>query len=369
VFIPIILSPSTDINTTIYSVSVGVKGSGAKIITTSVVWSPENQTSYTQVPGLSTIQSQSDYYYCYTYNHWVNLVNIALRTAWTSAISGQSCGTQCPFIEFDETTGLFSINQDANTCMTTYGTALPAPYSVASATVAPSGTYQTGEYSFVGFNSNLESMFANWDSTYYGAGIKWSDGITYDLPETVVNMGIDKLQVGSTLTLGGAIGNVLKNKPNLTSYQLTNPFTNAVIGSYYVRQTETNISTGSLWSPVASIVIGTTTIPVRNEACSNPVVLGGSNTSAALAGAASFQKVLIETPINAITADLWRGWILYEPMVPTFSSMDPVHEGITAVDFQVYWRNRYTNSLVPLKLYNTGSMSLRLQFRRKGVCS
>lgn len=370
VFIPIIASPSTNINTTIYSVSVGIKGASPKIATTSIVWEPENLTSYTQIPSLSAVQSSSDYYYCYTYTHWVNLVNKALRTSWTAAKASNTCGTQCPFIEFDETTGLFSMSQDANTSLVPYGSALPSPYNATSTSTAISGTYQSGEYSFVGWNSNMEGMISNLDSTYYGAGIKWVDGTGYELPETVINMGINALQVGGTKTVDNSVGTSLKSKPSVSTYVLTNPFLNNTTSQpIMVRMTETNISTGTLWSPVASIVIGTNSLPVRSEACSNPVLLGGSNASAQLGNAGSFQKVLIEVPINAVTADLYRGWILYQPLVPTYTSMDPIHDGITTVDFEVFWRNRFTNALVPMKLYNTGSVSLRLLFRRKGIFS
>jgi hypothetical protein len=67
-------------------------------------------------------------------------------------------GTQCPWFEFDESTGLFSLNQDSKTCMAPVGELLSPPYSIA---YTAAGDYQTGEYSFVGMNSNLENLLTN----------------------------------------------------------------------------------------------------------------------------------------------------------------------------------------------------------------
>jgi hypothetical protein len=391
------------VNNTIYSVTfMAYKGtSGGTFLSSTqfIQWEPENQTSYTVVPTsvFPTQQADNDYYYCYTYAHWVRLINKALNTAWrdVTASTGLSNGTtiNCPFVEFDETTGLYSINQDAQTSICPVDSYLPYPYNVrVAATTAP---LLAGAYSLVGMNSNLEGMISNWENIYYGSGKIFKEatnansytngttttgtsslatGTACPLPEVVISNGMsgfDTVGSASVMTFQ-PIGVGVKTRPVVSSYQLTNPFTAATISTtgaspIMVRMTETNISTGSLWSPCASFVIGTQSIPVRMEETSNPVVIGEGNNGGESGSGGSFQKVLIETPINAVTADLWRGFVYYQPLVPTYSSMDPVHDGISQLDFQVYWRNRLTNSLIPLKLYNSGTFSIRLLFRRKGI--
>jgi len=368
VFIPTIApTSSTDVTTTAYTITLSVfDGSAYHQSTQSIIWKPENITAFTQIPLTATpLQLESDYYYCYTYTHWVDLMNQALQAAWTAAGGGSSFGTQCPFFEFDETTGLFSLSQDANTSVIPYGSTLPQPFHVASSSSSPTGkAYTSGEYSFVGMNANLEGLLANFDTVYYADGQSWQ-GQSYTLPECVFNFGLTNLLSGS---VGGSpVGVSLKTKPQVSSYQLTNPFTGGLItNAYFVRQTQDFISTGTLWSPIASFVLGTSQIPVRMENSSNPISIGSANIGSN-GSAANFQKVLLEVPINAVTADLWRGWVLYEPLVPTFSSLDPVHDGVTQLDVSVYWRNRLTNSLTPLKLYNSGTMSLRLKLQRRDV--
>ena len=134
---------------------------------------------------------------------------------------------------------------------------------------------------------------------------------------------------------------------------------------YYIRSTQDFISTGSLWSPCASFVLLTTQIPVRFEGIANPQTLGNANVGGESGISGAGQKVLLETPIDAVTADLWRGFVLYKPLVPIFSALDPSHDGLTNLDIRLMWRNRLTNSLVPVKLYNGGTVSFRLRFVRK----
>ena len=359
----------TDVTTTIYSVSVGVFDGILYNLAPPVyiVWEPENVASYIPVPTTANpVQSESAYYYCYSYTHWVSLVNKALLTSWTNA-GGSTFGTQCPFLEFDENTGLFSLNQDANTCMVPYGHKLPSPYDVASSSASPSGTYATNEYSFVGMNTCLENLLTNFNSIYYGAGILWA-GTNIFLPENVINMGLPiNLETG-VVTGTTPVGVSLRSQPKTSIFQLVNPFLGTPLpGTFFARLPQDFISTGSIWSPIASFVLATTQIPVRNEATANPISFGQKNVGGENGNGGAFQKVLIETPINALTADIWKGWILYEPLTLTYSSLDPSHDGVSDIDVNLFWRNRLTNSLVPVRVPNQGSMSFRLLFKRKLV--
>jgi hypothetical protein len=78
----------------------------------------------------------------------------------------------------------------------------------------------------------------------------------------------------------------------------------------------------------------------------------------------SFQKVLLETPIEVLPQESWRGILSYEPRYQKLSSLGLSKEDLKNLDVQVYWRNRLTNSLVPLTLYNGGTANIRLLFKR-----
>jgi hypothetical protein len=120
-----------------------------------------------------------------------------------------------------------------------------------------------------------------------------------------------------------------------------------------------------MWSPITSIVIGTTQIPVRDEFSADPIILGQSNLGIENAAGGGSRRILVEAPLDSIKSEIWRGYILYRPLIPTYSSMDASHTGLTNLDFQVYWRSRLTNSLIPLQTVNNGSFSIRLLFEKK----
>jgi len=364
IFIPQIQIGS-DINKTIYIISLNIfDGTNYLFRDEHIEWQPENQTNFTVIPtSASPSQVESDYYYCYSYGHWINLVNKALVKAWEYIVANSGTfGTQCPFFEFNETSGLFTLNQDAKTCMTPVGIKLPAPFAT---TFTAAGDYQDGEYSFVGMNANLEGLLTNFNTTYFAVGKEWRNS-GQDLPEIIIDMGLANLNTIIDPVSGiNALGTLKGQSP--CSFFLVDPFTNNETTSAFVKLTQDFVSTGTLWSPVSSFVLATTKIPIRNEAVANPVKLGDANIGTQNGSSGSFQRVLIEIPINAVTADIWRGWVLYEPLTPTLSSLDDSKEGISEIDLYVYWRNRLTNSLIPLKLYNEGTMSIRLLFQKREV--
>jgi len=150
---------------------------------------------------------------------------------------------------------------------------------------------------------------------------------------------------------------------NASSQILESAFPSGVVGSQYVVLVQDYESTSSLWSPVASIVIGTQFISVREEYSGTPITLGNGNLGSN-ASTGSFQKVLLETPLDLLPQTGWRGLLSYTPKVETLSSLGLSQEDLKNLDVQLYWRNRLTNSLVPLTLYNGGSANIRIQFKK-----
>jgi len=402
-FIPQIVVGS-DINLTIYSVSFGWKGVGTGTApsqyiqaTIPITWVPEDAAGFTVVPTTATPRQleATTYYYTYTYDHWVILVNNALTTAWRDvgkrAVDlGLTFGTHCPYFSFNPTTGLFSINQDAQTAWLPFGTPartasqvssassgisdVLAPYIPFGPSTAPG--YGAGEYSYVGWNTNLDLLISNLDTVYFGgtsvpvpgsnsgnshsfvsatstivapAAVAWDTGSIIFYPENIVNVIPTQDQNGSNV------------------FTLTSPYANPTTAAtpVYLSSSQDFISTGSMWSPIASIVLTTNTIPIRFEANANPVNIGSSNQGGATQSSGAAQKVLLETPIDAVTADIWKGFIQYKPLTPIFSALDPNQDGLTNLDVGFFWRNRLTNSLVPIQNVNGGTVSFRLRFVKK----
>jgi len=418
----------TDVTTTIYTVTFGLttnQGGTARYFsaTIPVTWINENQASFTDIPRTALpTQSESNYYYCYNYSHFVDLLNNALNTAWESvmykvnAVISNYGGTRCPFFEYNPATGLFSLCQDSLTSWLPYGTVAitsgQAAYSQANGIVDPfqplgqafgasttttgvtsfgTGTYGTSEFSFVGMNSNLEGLLTNFDTYYYGGNntlATVSSGAAVSAGPTTTTVGNTAnayayTQNGARAILPNAVTwvqgttspvyfpeNIVYVSPSYSGvgniFTLPQPWgVSSAPTIYYIRSTQDFISTGSLWSPCSSFVLTTSQIPVRFEGNAAPQTLGSDNLGGESGVSGASQKVLLETPIDAVTADLWRGFVLYKPLVPLFSALDPSHDGLTNLDIRLMWRNRLTNSLVPVKLYNGGTVSFRLRFVRK----
>jgi hypothetical protein len=107
----------------------------------------------------------------------------------------------------------------------------------------------------------------------------------------------------------------------------------------------------------------TTYIPIINEFSSNPIVLGSTNTGFSQDSGNAFNRILIEDSIDTEKIDYYK----YQPKTPTFSSLSPSHEPLSTIDFRFKWRNRLTNALIPMKLPNSGTVTVRLLFKKKGA--
>lgn len=369
--------------------------------TVPIAWIPENYLRATAPQPTTAFprQAETPYYYGYSYDHFVNILNNALSTAWRDVIYKATLewgalavpvgapGTTCPFFEFNAQTGLFSLCQDAQTSYLPFGTVARTASQVydrgagISDALAPftnfgpstTANYRTGEFSYVGMNSNLEGLMTNFDTFYYGyeafrattSGFDFTESRSTALPPDSVPWNGPQ-----TVYYPEFVFNTIPHPSSPESvFVLQAPYsdpTNAVT-PVYIRDTQNYISTGSLWSPIASLVLVTNTLPVRFEANASALDLGTSSVGGTTQSSGASQKVLLETPFNCLTADMWRGFLDYKPLVPLFSSLDPVHDGIQNIDVRLMWRSRLTNSLIPVKMYNSSSFTLRLRFVRKSA--
>jgi hypothetical protein len=191
-------------NDTIYDITFTWSSAGTQLIqsTRSVQWEPENLAPWASRPlpygEYLGPQPEIPYYYCYTYSHWIKLVNAALACAWEDVklaaltkYPSIDFGTKCPFFKYNKEDNLFSLWQDSNTCVTPYGSPVStAPFSPTNApnpldVFGPSTAegYSEGEFSFVGYNTNFEGLFTNFPTKYYGSGTPLSSsGIVLSNP-------------------------------------------------------------------------------------------------------------------------------------------------------------------------------------------
>lgn len=387
-----------DVNKTVYSLTFGlvydVSGGSSNYqgrvyqVSKPVTWFTENVSSPAPLPQTAAPipvgnnvnvplarQQISDYYYTYTYNHWLICLNTSLSNAWSDArtlaatdLSGVNGGTlfspitRCPRFEYDEVTKLFSLYSDAATSVT------PGQVDLSGATI-------TGfETSYVGFNTNFEAIMTNFDTQYYGAAFELNETLPVAHPSPALPNPM-VIGTGSETTIPENIV-VVRNKAG-TNIQLSIDPTTGVgfesapssLATSYVSYVTTQdfCPTGALWSPISEIVLTTQNIPVRNEYVSAPVRPGVGNVGGLANGASQFQSVLCDFTIDqAQVSDDWRGYLKYEPNLHKAVMLAPSKDELKTIDVNFYWRYRLTNELIPLRIYNLGTIALQLMFRRKG---
>lgn len=360
---------------TIYTVTLNAvmwddPNSDVKFVTSGPVnlqWIPENFDLGTPIPRTNTpTQEETDYYYLYTYNHWVCIINLALAEAYRrlgvfadAAQNGYQLLNRVPVVEYDENSEKFSFYTD--TLGTNWGLSQGPPQI---ANLGPNGTNvfptQIGEeFIYVGWDANFDLLLSNFDTQYFGKDqIIWGAGSDVSGPD-----GVNSTVYIPEETL------IVRNKHGTNVQSAIDPSTGLpyVTPNLSYVTTQDFESTSTLWTPVGSIVLTTTLIPIRSEFVSGPVVLGKGNTNngSGTSGTASFQTILCDFN-DDIIGSKWRGMLVYTPtaeFIPV--SLTTSHQEVKGIDFKINWRNRLTNQLIPLILPNTSSVQVRLLFRRK----
>jgi hypothetical protein len=266
-----------------------------------------------------------------------------------------------------------------------------SPFGVPRATAG--AEYNTSEYAVYGMNSNLAQLIANLPSKFFGSnttqfaagGVRLSSplgtesiattyaakttGVIYypevqilPVPEPNDSAYPSSLQPYVLLSLWNGAAYTFPSGVGVAPALVTttNP-------PQYFKIKETMSSIGSMWSPISSIVITTTHIPVRSEYNVSTIPYGSASIGTTSATTDAFQKVLIETSADELDTESFRGLIRYLPNTPTFTALGHDQSRITNVDLRIYWRHRLTNQLIPMTLPNQGSVSVRLLFKRRDV--
>jgi hypothetical protein len=305
-----------------------------QFVTEQLIYTPSS-AGYPKAP-LTTQDFSSDYYFVYTFDHFVTLFNNTITTAWNKVIAAMTAQsvtitTKPPFMVFDDINVLFSIYYDTNG----FGDA-----DARSAT----------EKAFLYLDTNLIGLLASFDSVNI-------DPSTITTTDSSIN------------TLQSNRMNVF-NKLNTNIYIPPTPsvspaFKTLAAAYYLMLQNYTNTST--LWSPISSIAITSNSLPVHNENTSTPIIYGNSNVSNITSSTSNFSTIVADVALNTRTADAYCNFIYYEPTAEykMSSMMGGSNQKLTNIDLQLYWKNRLDNNLYPLRMYNYSNVSLKLLFRKK----
>jgi len=349
-FIPRVQIGQANPNLTVYSVGFrlevedtinGNQETNTFNVNRFVEFSPQLLSSIPPAPPLQTQEAENPYYYIFTYEHWVDLVNQTyvnlfndlqiLYDAWRASFAPpapqRNLTTKPPFMKYNSETSLFSIYYDS------YG------FGGADST---SFNLINNKEQFTSFmNSNMWGLFGSFPADYMGGDVASSNVVGQN------NWSI-RLDVKNQLET-----NVYKPLPapsTLSYYEMKQDFS----------------TTGTLWSPVSSIVFVSNLIPVLNEGTAQPIRYGEGNVLSPTSSTSAFQPIITDISLPMNRADDYNNFVSYVPTAEyRLSTMSNSPQEVRNIDVQIYWKNRLNGQLYPLKLFNLSTVSVKIMFRRR----
>jgi len=348
------------------------------------------------------------YYFVYTYQRWMDLVNLTLFNPNDLALNASSsprlastcaiCDTyyafrdawvqngtlgsfpyatlaaflnataQPPQMTYDGPSQRFSIRFDSDG----YGSRL-LPFTPVT---TQGGLFTPPEFRLF-FNTNMYNLFANFDFLYWNTissfagpypGIPAPTGYVYEI--LVPNKFYSDVQDYRLSPYGGTppLGFVPTGSGNPAS----NPVSVLNEQKVYWTITQETLSTDTLWSPISSIVFASALMPVKPESNSAPVIIGQGNIGNSQATAkAAFTRVITDLALAMDKgAASWKSFIYYVPSAEyRLSDFLASHQPLQGVDVQVFWKNRLNNQLYPISMTNLSSVSFKMMFKKKTLPS
>jgi hypothetical protein len=315
---------------------------------TPPIWNPSD------AQALSLQEITSDYYWVYTYELFIKMVNNALTNAWWG-LSGS--------VKAQKNTWLPTSYSNGGTVAPITSPKYPAPsmsWNQQDLTAIMTGDNQS-------FGSNLTSsvtinrpvlMFFNQPlSTLFDSFPYLYPGTFPITPATSITVTPDS-PYWSQFIFDTSAGAGL--------YVVSNYSTSGVITPVYTAiQVYQDHQTASLMNPVQSIVFTSTLLPVVMENVGTPLILGGTNTSLVTLGStANIFPVVTDFVVPFSATNGYVPDITYTP-TSEYRLVDLYGESpCNQVDIQVFWKNQY-GLLTPFTLGSGASGSLKVMFRRK----
>lgn len=346
-----------------------------------LIYTPETQNPVLAPPPLPPIPNQdisTRYYWGYTYQHFVNLVNagyaqamlqtwLAFQAAWLAAglvapadpfpyptFAAFTAAIAVPQMVYNPDTKRFTIYADSDAFGDRLLAFVPQPYNP-----GPPGIVgpQTPPQCRMFFNSNMFNLFAGFENDYYN---------------TPAIVGLGPVPAGYVNEI------IFTNKfyTNVADYRLPPQSGVPPLGyvplaqqkAYWINTQETQ-STDTLWSPISAIVFTSTLIPVRAEQTGVPVVLGENNIGTSTATSQSaFQPIItdISLPLGGEGAESYRSMIYYVPSAEyRLADLGASKQDVRNIDIQCFWKCRLNNELYPISIPNGGSASFKIMFKHR----
>ena len=330
VFIPRIDTKAADpVNTTIYKISFIYTQTNATFpVTKTVHEATANIMFSTSVPYTSG-PLPYNYYYVHNYIDFIKMINVCFGQLMASgaigaALEGSGLNRFPPFMEIDPSTFRCSLTADKQFFVNRYN----------------GSDFEGGRAINIYFNKSLHALFPSFPYTFNSA----TGDLNYKLLfEDLFAVNSIPANTNTLATLGSV------QTPYLT-----------VPGIQIFEE----MSSVTLWNPVASIVFTTSLLPIVPTQTAKPRIFNDESSTTTISGEPNIASILSDFEVAITPTNQYRPDITYIPpgefrMIDMYSAYN-----LNKVDVSVYWKDVYGN-LNPVFLGPGCSGHVKLMFRRK----
>ena len=283
---------------------------------TNISWAPQNVNDPTPAPPITFQDLGSQYYFCYSYQWFVDRINQAFDDCFT-ALNAQVVGagaslptTYAPVMEWAVPTYTAIIDADQ------------AGYDEAMETTSTKPIK-------IFFNAPMYNLFSSFES---------------------YNMGYNNITNGKNFQIRIRSVNGLN--------QLLMP------AGWTALQMYQEYTTSQLWNPVDSIVFTTSLLPVVPELTSVPKVFGSDSKFFNVGNNSNITSVLTDFQVGLTNGAEYKPNIQYTPqaeyrLVDLFGNSP-----LSAIEVRVFWKDSFGN-LQPFYLNAGCTSTIKIMFRKK----
>lgn len=352
VFIPSIETGQSDPNKTIYKIGMmfnyhykGQFYTKNKVL--NISFESQNKKASTPKAPTTEMDISSDYYFCFTYSHFFDLVNKTLNNLnemlyeeiKTDLGVNDDYKLQAPRIEYN-------VNQYFDLYLDTKG------YGRKTSNFNDtSGAVELDIKSRLFFNSNMYGLFTAFHNNYLGGDVK----NVIDYYEGNSFLSTDK----KTTSITGCAYEIFPVNDPLKLNEVT-------INTHTYHKMRQDFQTlSSLWCPVSALVFTSTLIPILPELTGAPIVFNDNGQSNATTRS-NYEKIITDMILPLGSPDDYCNTITYSPSGEyRLSEFNKSKMALRTIGLNGFFKLRTTGQLIPLRMYNQSSINMKLMFRHR----
>jgi hypothetical protein len=340
ILIPQMLLPLTAANVTVYTVTMQHPSlNGGVPFQQNVVYEP--QTNLLSRPTVSSQNFQNPYYYIYQVQPFIDMVNTAISTCYTSLVGAAvpvESKNYAPYLVWNEAANIATFVARDSVFRTLGYANQPAPAAYDYGATPVNVWFNSALFQLFNSFAAIVTPFAyNTAAVNFGRDHQFQWYNTYNSTEAALNTFIQN-QTTAVYGAGAAAGLYLKTIQSYSSVPSMNP--------------------------VKALVFLTSLLPVNPENVSQPESVGGARGFSSNGNNSNISTVLTDFEVDLINGQEYRPTVLYTPTAEYRLVDLNSNQPLSSIQITVNWRN-VLGDLVPLYLGSNGNAQIKIMFRRK----